>query len=114
MVALFWLIVVWESMMNPIHEGTAEYWVATVVTSPPVTTSRALMASGSTQPVPVTPKITRYSRDHASTRSSSSTAIAARSSKESACSIPTYKRTGCSAGREVISAMDAADMVLET
>ena len=25
MVALFWLIVVWESMMNPIHEGTAEY-----------------------------------------------------------------------------------------
>ena len=37
-----------------------------------------------------------------------------RVAQELACSIPTYKRMGCSAGREVISAMDAADMVLET
>ena len=88
-VSRFCSTVVCGSMTKPIQLGTAEYCTATVVTSPSVTASSALMAFGSTHPVPVTPKMTRYSRLHASTRSSSSNASCVRACGVSPCSIPT-------------------------
>ena len=114
MVSLFWSTVVCGSMTKPIQLGTAEYCTATVVTSPSVTASSALIAFGSTQPVPVTPKMTRYSRLQASTRSSSSSASAVRACGVSPCSMPTYTRTGVWAGRPVMPVMSAGVIVLLT
>ena len=55
----FWAWVVTGSTTKPIQLGTAEYCTATLVTSPPVTISIELIASGSIQPVPVAAMIAR-------------------------------------------------------